>query len=81
MEEEAKGLKTYLKGKFGKVVKLTYVDVESDEMKNYPNIPAVLSNIRLPLIVLNDEPRFYGGISADMIVNAVREILSGEKKE
>ena len=81
MEEEAKGLKTYLKGKFGKVVKLTYVDVESDEMKNYPNIPAVLSNIRLPLIVLNDEPKFYGGISADMIGDAVREMLSGEKKE
>ena len=81
MEQEAKGLKTYLKRKLGKVVKLTYVDVESDEMKNYPNIPPVLSNIRLPLVVLNDEPRFYGGISADMIGNAVREILSGEKKE
>ena len=81
MEEEAKDLKNSLKGKLGKVVKLTYVDVESDEMKNYPNIPPVLSNIRLPLIVLNDEPRFYGGISAEMVENAVREILSGEKKE
>ena len=56
------------------------MDVDSDEMKNYPNIPPVLRNIRLPLIVLNGEPRFYGGISADMIGNAVREILSGEKK-
>ena len=81
MEEETKGLKNVLEGKLGKVVDLTYVDVESDEMKNYPNIPAVLNNIRLPLIVLNGEPRFYGGISADMIGNAVREILSGEKKE
>ena len=81
MEEEAKDLKTHLKGKFGDVVKLTYVDVASDDMKDYPDIPSVLSNIRLPLVVLNDEPRFYGGISADMIGNAVREILSGEKKE
>ena len=81
MEEEAKDLKNSLKGKLGKVVKLTYVDVESDEMKNYPNIPPVLSNIRLPLIVLNGEPRFYGGISADMLGKAVREILSGEKQE
>ena len=78
MEEEAKGLKTYLKGKLGKVVKLTYVDVESDEMKTYPNIPPVLSNIRLPLIVVNDEPRFYGGISAELVENAVREVLSKE---
>ncbi len=81
MEEEVKDLKDALMGKLGKAVKLTYMDVESDEMKNYPNIPPVLSNIRLPLVVLNDEPRFYGGISADMIGNAVREILSGEKKE
>jgi len=78
MEQEAKGLKTYLKRKLGKVVKLTYVDVESDEMKTYPNIPPVLSNIRLPLIVVNDEPRFYGGISAELVENAVREILSKE---
>ncbi len=81
MEEEVKDLKNSLKEKLGKVVKLTYVDVESDEMKKYPTIPPVLSNIRLPLVVLNDEPRFYGGISADIIENAVREILSGEKKE
>jgi hypothetical protein len=50
-------------------------------MKNYPTIPPVLSNIQLPLVVLNGEPRFYGGISADIIGNAVREILSGEKQE
>ncbi len=81
MEEEVKDLKNVLKEKLGKAVKLTYVDIESEEMKNYPNIPPVLSNIRLPLVVLNDEPRFYGGISADMIGNAVREILAGEKKE
>ena len=80
MEEETKGLKTYLKGKFGNVVKLTYVDVASDEMKDYPDIPSVLSNIQLPLIVLNGEPRFYGGISAAMIENALREILHEEKK-
>ncbi len=81
MEEEVKDLKNSLKGNFGEVIKLTYVDVESDEMKNYPNIPPVLSKIRLPLVVLNGEPRFYGGISADRIGNAIREILSGEKKK
>ena len=79
MEEEAKGLKTYLKGKFGDVVKLTFVDVASDEMKDYPDIPAVLSNTQLPLIVLNGEPRFYGGISAKMVEKAVSEILSEKK--
>ena len=79
MEEEAKGLKTFLKGKFGNVVKLTYVDVASNEMKNYPEIPSVLNNIQLPLIVLNGEPRFYGGISAKMVEKAVSEILSEKK--
>ena len=81
MEEQAKDLERSLKKTIGEVVRLTYVDVQSDEMKNYPAIPPVLSNVRLPLVVLNDEPRFYGGISADKIGNAVREILSGEKKE
>ncbi len=81
MKEEAKGLEKSLKGKLGKLVKLTYVDVGSRKMKNYPGIPPVLKRIRLPLVVLNGEPRFYGGISADMIGNAVREILVGEKKE
>ncbi len=81
MEEEAKSFEKSLKENLGKAVKFTYVDVQSDKMKNYPTIPSVLSNIRLPLVVLNDEPRFHGGISADIIGNAVREILSGEKKE
>ncbi len=81
MEEQVKDLENSLKKNLGKVVKLAYVDVQSDEMKNYPTIPPVLRNVRLPLVVLNDEPRFYGGISADRIGNAVREILSGEKKE
>lgn len=80
MEEEAKSLNNYLKEKFGDAVKVTYVDVASDEMKDYPDIPSVLSNISLPLIVLNGEPRFYGGISAAMIENALREILHEEKK-
>ncbi len=81
MEEQVKDLENSLKKTLGKVVKLAYVDVQSDEMKNYPAIPPALSNITLPLVVLNDEPRFYGGISADMIGNAIREILSGEKRE
>ncbi len=81
MEEEAKDLGTALKAELGDAVKLTYVDVESDQMKNYPTIPAVLSNIQLPLIVLNGEPRFYGGISADMIGKVAGEILSGAKKK
>ena len=80
MEEEVKDLENSLKRKLGKVVKLTYVNVESDEMKDYPDIPSVLNNIRLPLIVLNGEPRFYGGISGEMVEKAVREILSEEKK-
>ncbi len=79
MEEQVKDLKNTLKEKLGKAVKLTYVDIESDEMKNYPNIPPVLSNIRPPLIVLNGEPRFYGGISAEMVEKAIRNILQEEK--
>ena len=73
-------LKKYLKEKFGDVIRLAYVDVASNEMKNYPDIPRVMSNIRPPLIVLNGEARFYGGISPDMIGKAVSEILSSIKR-
>ncbi len=81
MEEETKSLEKSLKENLGKAVKFTYVDVESEKMKKYPKIQPILSNIQLPLVVLNDEPRFYGGISVDAIGNAIRKILSGEKNE
>lgn len=75
MREEAENLKEYLLDKFGAAVKYTYVDVESEEMKSYPDITAILNKVRLPLTVLNGEPRFHGGFSVTMIADAVGELV------
>ena len=62
--------------KFGDDVKFAYVDVKSDEMKNYPDISAILSKVNLPLVVLNGRPKFHGGITVSRIEKAVNEILA-----
>lgn len=74
MQEEAEDLKNFLVDKFGEAVKYAYVDVQSDEMKNYPDIAAILNKVRLPLTVLNGEPRFHGGFSTPMIAEAVGDL-------
>ncbi len=74
MKEQAEDLRDYLKEKFGNGVKFSYVDVQSDEMKNYPSILKILGMVRLPLTVINDEPRFHGSLSERMIEDAIGEL-------
>jgi len=76
MEEQAKDLKNHLEEKFGNVVQFSYMDIQSKEMKKYPGIVKMLGMVRLPLTVINSEPRFQGGLSVDMIENAIREVLA-----
>jgi hypothetical protein len=75
MKEAAENLGSYLSEKFGDGVKFAYVDVTSDEMKNYPDIAAILSKVNLPLVVLNGRPKFHGGITTSRIEKAVNEVL------
>jgi len=76
MEEQAQDLKNYLEEKFGNAVQFSYVDVQSKEMKKYPGIVKILGMVRLPLTVINNEPRLQGGLSLDMIENAIGEVLA-----
>ena len=76
MEEQAKDLKNHLEEKFGNAVQFSYMDIQSKEMKKYPSIIKMLGMVRLPLTVINSEPRFQGGLSVDMIENAIREVLA-----
>ena len=76
MEEQAQDLKNYLEEKFGNAVRFSYVDVQSKEMKKYPSIAKMLGMARLPLIVINDEPRFHGGLSVSSIEDAIGELLA-----
>jgi len=75
MEEQAGDIRNHLEEKFGKAVRLSYVDVQSKEMKKYPSIKKMLGMVRLPLTVINDEPRFHGGLSVTSIEDAIGELL------
>jgi len=69
-------LGSHLLDKFGNAVAFAYVDVQSDEMKNYPDIAAILSKVNLPLIVIDGKPRFHGGISAIRVEKLVNELFA-----
>lgn len=67
-----------LKGSFGDEVDVKFVDVSTDALKEYPKIESILPRVRLPLTVINEEPRFHGGISADVISDALRDMAKGQ---
>jgi hypothetical protein len=62
-------------GKFGEALKFSYVDIRSQDMKKYPEVAAILNRVRLPLTIINGEPRFHGGLSINRIEKAVGEFL------
>lgn len=79
MKQEAEELGTALKNDFGDDVNVKFVDVSTDELNQYPNIANILPRVRLPLTVINNEPRFHGGISAEVITNALKEMQNKEQ--
>ncbi|SFG28516.1 hypothetical protein SAMN05660649_01273 [Desulfotomaculum arcticum] len=74
MKEEAAELGDKLKFAFGDQVETSFIDVSTSEIKNYPEIEKILTNVRLPLTVINGQPRFHGGLGVDMIADAIKEL-------
>ncbi|MCL2336462.1 MAG: hypothetical protein FWC60_03465 [Firmicutes bacterium] len=74
MKQEAEELGSTLKNDFGDGVNIKFVDVSSAEVNQYPDITPILGRVRLPLTVINNEPRFHGGLSAEVITNALKEM-------
>ncbi|WP_027365416.1 hypothetical protein [Desulfotruncus alcoholivorax] len=79
MKDEAEDLSVALKQNFGDEVNVKFVDVTSEEVQEYPKIVSILPRVRLPLTVINDEPRFHGGISAEVIADAVLEMKKAKE--
>lgn len=76
MREEAQELEKILTEKFGQQnIAFTFVEVQSDEIKNYPEMALVLERAVLPLTVINEKPLFQGGLSVTMITEAVAKLL------
>ena len=78
MKQETEELSSTLKGDFGDDVNIKFVDVSTAEVNQYPNITQILDRVRLPLTVINNEPRFHGGISAEVITNTLKEMQQNE---
>jgi len=64
MKKEAEHLRKLLEKKYGDTLEFKYVDVKSEEMNNYPEVIEILDMYRLPITVINGEPRFHGWLSA-----------------
>jgi disulfide oxidoreductase YuzD len=75
MRDAAEVLEKELIEKFGDQVSFRYVDVFSEDIMDFPDVVKVMNQFRLPLTVLNGEPRFHGGLSFEKISAAVAELL------
>lgn len=75
MKEEAGELAVELKDIFGDRVECQFIDVKTGEIKNYPEVEKIIHRVRLPLTVINGEPRFHSGLAQDLIIDAVKEQL------
>lgn len=75
MQDAAKVLEKALTEKFGDMVSFRFVDVFSEEVMDFPDVLKVINQFRLPLTLLNGEPRFHGGLSIEKISAAVAELL------
>ena len=69
MEEETTALREALAGRYGDTVTVEYIDIYSEQMPEHPNVLRLLmrGDIAVPIISLNGEPTFAGGIAQDMI--------------
>lgn len=74
MKEEAADLGIELKNNFGSDIDYKFVDITTSDINEYPHVASILGRVRLPLTVINGEPRFHGGLSADMIGQAIKEV-------
>ncbi len=63
-----------MKQKYGEDVVLGYVDLMKDDMTKYPDVQNIMGRFTPPLVVINGEPRFHGGLSVEMISEVVDEI-------
>ncbi len=69
MEEETVALREQVAGRYGGAVAVEYVDVYSGALQEHPQVSGLLNkgNVPLPIVCLNGEPTFAGGISLEMI--------------
>ena len=76
MKDDAEELGQALKDKYGAGIEVAFVDVTTEQLKSYPKVEEILHRVRLPLTVVNGEPRFHGGLSPEMISGVVDDLVN-----
>lgn len=73
MEQETATLREQLAGRYGGTVTVEYLDVYSGALPEHPEVFRLLTeNVPLPIVCLDGEPTFAGGISLEMIEEELR---------
>lgn len=65
--------------KYGAEVSVGFVDLLKDDLAPYPEVKKIMGRFNPPLVVINGEPRFHGGLSLDVITQAVEEIKNNKE--
>ncbi len=55
------------------------MDLMKDDLSPYPEVKKLMGRFHPPLIVIDGEPRFHGGLSVEMISEAVDEIKNSKE--
>lgn len=77
MQEEARELSVKLNEIFGDRVECRFIDVKTNEIKNYPETEKIINQVLLPMTVINGIPRLHGYIDQAQIIDTVkRQIIS-----
>lgn len=76
MEEQTASLRDALTHRYGDAVVVEYIDIYSDQMQEHPNVLRLLmrGDIAVPIVSLNGEPTFAGGIAQDMIEDELQTL-------
>ncbi len=74
MKDETYELADKLHTVFGDRVETSFIDVSTDEINKHSEIEKILNRVRLPLTVINGQPRFHGGLGVNMIVDAINTL-------
>ena len=75
MEQQAKDLGAQLAQQYGDKVTVEYVDALSNLMDQHPAELGLLESrgVPLPIISVNGQPTFAGGISVEMIAQELKD--------
>ncbi|MBO8137188.1 MAG: hypothetical protein H0Z40_03505 [Desulfotomaculum sp.] len=68
-----------MEAKYQDLISVKFVDLINDDLGPYPEVKKLVGRFNPPLVVINNEPRFHGGLSVDVISKAVDEIINQQE--